>query len=556
MKTFYSIFRHTALCQPHRCVLALTLLLLCGAFNASGAPASGIPVRMKTPGGEEIWVRAVGDENCRHFETLDGEIVSWLPQVRQSLAPVPQGKRLFPYLLKQRPEVSALPSGGEAASPLRVETESGERPARFLVVLVDFPDRPFSVDLPYEKFNELMNGENYTEGGTCGSARRYFQDNSAGQFNPCFDVVGPVRMANNARYYASVGLDDSPATKMVIEACSYLENELDFSDYDLDGDGVCDNVYFFFAGKGQADGGGTSTIWPHSATLSAFGKTLTVDNVKIENYACSPEQNGRGQFTGIGTFCHEFCHVLGLPDLYYNGSFHPGPYSLMASGNYNNNGYTPPALSCFERLSLGWITPEEIREDGILEIKPLHLSNSARKVTSANPDEYYLFENRRQEGWDAYLPGHGMLAWHIEYDPQAWEDNLVNTSKRRLVDLVRADGPYSSGTALPFPGSADVTAFDFTTSPSFSTNSGASMGVSLSSIEETPEGNITLRASVSGASVAPIVPDTPSVHPVALYNISGHLLLSNPSPSQLSSLPPGLYILRNADGSASKLLIP
>lgn len=540
----YSIIYHMLL----GCLIILTSISIMTP-TANAAPASGIPFKMITPQGEEVWVRAVGDENYRHFETLDGAIAAWLPRVSQTLSPIPQAQRLFPEYLKKS-------SQAEKNIRARKRNAAAENEAKFLIVLVDFPDRHFSVTSPLEAFTDLMNGEDYTVGGTCGSARVYFEDNSAGQFSPKFEVVGPVTMSNNARYYASVGLDDSPATKMVVEACRILEEEIDFTEYDLDGDGVCDNIYFFYAGKGQADGGGLSTIWPHSAKLSDFEVSLTADGIQIENYACSPEQNGRGQFTGIGTFCHEFCHVLGLPDLYYNGgSHHPGAFSLMASGNYNNNGYTPPALSSFERLSLGWLTPEEITASGSLELHPLPESNSAKKVTSfTNSDEYYIFENRQLEGWDKYLPGHGMLAWHIDYDPQAWADNQVNTSQRRLVDLVRANGSTGLGSSTPFPGNTHVSAFDETTYPSFTTRDGKSMKVALSNIAETSYGDITMDATISGASLDMLYPSLPNSEVTAIYDISGKLLLTEPSAEAMSSLPAGVYILQHADGTTSKHL--
>lgn len=552
-------------------VAATTFVALFGCGpKADAAPASGVPVLMTAPDGSEIWVRAVGDENCRHFETLDGEVVDWMPQVVQQLAPRPIARSIFPkYLRKPAPDQAIRPGDGMAvisrpateakggaaaaasnASGNGIATPGSE--ARFLIVLVEFPDRHFSLADPYAGFNELINGDNYTVGGSCGSAREYFEDSSTGLFSPVFDVVGPVTMQNNAAYYASVGTDDSPATNMVIEACRLLDGEIDFSDYDLDGDGVCDNVYFFFAGRGQADGGGKTTIWPHSATLSVFGRSLRLDGVAIENYACSPEQNGSNRFTGIGTFCHEFCHVLGLPDLYYNGgSLHPGYYSLMASGNYNNNGYTPPLLSSFERYSLGWISPEEISASGETTLLPLGGQETVRKITSENPDEYFLLENRRNEGWDAYLPGHGMLVWHIDYDPDAWDSNMVNNSKRRLVDLVRANG--TGGAGLPFPGTGGITSFTDITNPSLTTRAGESLGVGLTGITETPEGNIIFMASVQGAGIEEL-PSLPADNAeiTAIYSIDGRLILSNPDSASIASLPAGLYIRRFSDGHSDK----
>lgn len=527
------------------------ILLTAGlmAMSATGAPASGVPVKMTAPDGTEVWVRAVGDENCRHFETLDGEIVDWLPQVRQQLAPTPLKDKLFPRFLNR--ESPLRTANGPVNAPAdRSVTASGS--PKFLVVLVDFPDRPFTVGAPLSAFQELLNASR-TDNPEAKSARSYFEDSSDGQFSPDFQVVGPVTMSHPARYYASVGLDDSPATFMVIEACQQLDSQLDFTEFDLDGDGICDNVYFFYAGQGQADGGGSTTIWPHSATLGTFGKSLTVDGVAIENYACSPEQNGRKQFTGIGTFCHEFCHVLGLPDLYCNGGQHPGYYSLMASGNYNDNGYTPPLLSSFERLSLGWLTPGELTASGDVTIYPLSDSNAALRLSTPLDNEYFLLENRPRQGWDAHLPAEGMLIWHIDYDQAAWDNNTPNTPSFRRVDLLRAVS--TGGTGTPFPGSGNVTTISDTTHPSLTTNSGESLGITLSDIAFSPSPSVagtpslvTFTATFAGAGIHDI--GLPSDDPVtAIYNISGQLLPT----VDPATLAPGIYLLRHASGLTTKL---
>lgn len=524
------------------------ILTLVGAvaLTATGAPASGVPVQVTAPDGTKLWVRAVGDENNRHFETLDGELVSWLPQVRQQLFPKALKDKLFPRFLNQRQSLAnrTVPASG---SP------------KFLVVLVDFPDRQFAVEEPLAVFSELLNAtsadgnQDPGSGIAVKSARSYFEASSAGQFSPDFQLVGPVTMANNARYYASVGLDDSPATNMVIEACQILDSEVDFTEFDLDGDGICDNVYFFYAGQGQADGGGTSTIWPHSATLSTFGKSLTIDGIAIENYACSPEQNGRKQFTGIGTFCHEFCHVLGLKDLYCNGGLHPGYFSLMASGNYNDGGYTPPLLSSFERLSLGWLTTEELAASGDVTLSPLSDSNHALRLSTPHENEYFLLENRPQQGWDSHLPGEGLLIWHIDYDQQAWDNNTPNTSAFRRVDLLRAVS--TGGAFTPFPGPAGVTTISDTTTPSLTTHAGESLGVTLSEIAFFPSPSVagetslvTFSALFTGAGVNDTETDPANDPVTAVYSISGQILPT----TDPAELPPGFYILRRASGATSK----
>ena len=108
---------------------------------------------------------------------------------------------------------------------------------------------------------------------------------------------------------------------MVVEACKAIDGQVDFRDYDLYGNGEVDSVYFIYAGKGEADGGDAGTIWPHSWNLSDQGRSLNLDGVDIQGYACSPELDGSGKLNGMGTPCHEFAHVLGLPDLYCTASY-------------------------------------------------------------------------------------------------------------------------------------------------------------------------------------------------------------------------------------------
>ena len=140
---------------------------------------------------------------------------------------------------------------------------------------------------------------------------------------------------------------------MVIEACRQLNPEIDFSQYDLDNDQYIDNVFIFYAGQGEASGGSSDCVWPHSweVEIAEMGSQHIFDNVHLNRYACSNEWElsalGYGyRPVGIGTFIHEFSHVMGLPDLdstqYVEDTFTPGAWSVMDYGPYNNYGCTPP----------------------------------------------------------------------------------------------------------------------------------------------------------------------------------------------------------------------
>lgn len=421
----------------------------------------------------------------------------------------------------------------------------GEQKA--LVILVEFADKEFSMDDPKDFYTRMLNEPGYADNGGTGSARDYFIDNSSGEFIPSFDVYGPVKLKSEIAFYGQNDRwgDDTYPYLMVIEACRFLDNEINFREYDRNGDGEIDNVFVYYAGYGENDGGGANTIWPHSSKMSLLSQEKTyLDGVLLERYACSnelhsPQRNGLPD--GIGTFCHEFGHVLGLPDLYATTFINletPGEWDVMDTGNYNNEGNTPANLSAFERYALDWLKPKPfVNGDAILE--PIDIANEAYIYQCKNPDEYFLFENRQQQGWDNFLPGHGMLVWQINYDPKIWAQNIVNNSfLQQYVDLIEADGMGGLGSREgdPFPGSSEKTAFSSQTSPAFRGKSETNISVALSEITETEDGNI--RFVVTGSSETTGVDKNEITHNEksdCLYDLTGRKIKSeNPSP--------GIYI--------------
>lgn len=373
-----------------------------------------------------------------------------------------------------------------------------------LVVLVEFADNEFTVPDPGDFYNRMLNEAGYSQDDASGSARDYFIENSSGVFSPIFDVYGPVKLDRDMEYYGKNDRwgNDSNPQQMAIDACAKLDSEIDFRIYDTNGDNIIDNVFFYYAGYGEADGGGANTIWPHSTRLSLIGKTVEYDGVRLDRYACSNELQrmiNPDVPDGIGTFCHEFCHVLGLPDLYATSTINlttPGIWDLMDNGSYNNMGKTPPNLSSYERYALGWLTPDPLRYNDY-SLLPLSESNRAIIHEGSTPNEYFLFENRQQKGFDAYLPNHGMLVWHIDYRKSVWDSNTVNDNIwHQCVDLVEADNNSDLNTKSgdSFPGSANVTKFTKWTSPSFSFWDYSDINIGIWHIRESTEGTISFSA--------------------------------------------------------------
>lgn len=349
-----------------------------------------------------------------------------------------------------------------------------------IVILMEFNDKQFStVDNAQQYYTDVMNKEGFTaENGANGSCRDYFIASSNGAFKPTFDVYGPVQI-DYGQHDAGQGTYDTPINMgtFVKAAVEAIDSQVDFSQYDHDGDGYVDNVYIYYAGKGAADSTDGRTIWPHAFNMVDWGVDLTTDDgVKIGSYTCSNEVDGqRPQYpAGIGTFVHEFGHCLGLADHYdtansYNRNT-PGAWDVMDQGSYNNNSNTPPLYSSYERYELGWIEPEVITSTtkGTFSLQSLGESNKAYKVdVPGKENEYFLFENRQRNGWDSYLPSSGMLVWHIDMDEDIWNSNTVNNNaSHQRVDIVEANGMpsgyESSSSGVPFPGAYNMTSYSFT----------------------------------------------------------------------------------------------
>lgn len=402
-----------------------------------------------------------------------------------------------------------------------------------LVILVQYSDISCTLDDPYGYFQRMLNEEEFGMYGATGSVRDYFTDNSDGQFRPRFDLYGPVTLPQPRAYYgANVNDFDIRPEEMAIDACRILDSEVDFSVYDHDGDGYIDNVFIFFAGRGENAGGGDNAVWPHSWDVRGArpDEVFEFDGVRLGHYACSNEWMGNMP-DGIGTFIHEFSHVLGLPDLYATGEvttgiYSPGAYSVLDTGPYNNNSRTPAGYSMFERFALGWTEPRVLDRADDIELKNLQHSNDGCIIRCpSNPDEYFLFENRQNNDWDRFIPGHGMIVWHVDFLQEIWDANVVNNNPvHQYVDLVEADGlpSWYNRDGDCFPGTAGVTEFTDSSMPSMRTWTGDVLDLPITDIEESPHGVISFKVAGGLVPSETPVPENPSdvgsYHFVARWN--------------------------------------
>ncbi len=466
---------------------------------------------------------------CRNISERSAEVDNYLKKIsnnqvfseRQLRKPLEN--RLARSLVRKNSRANILRS---ATSEVSGSKYPNTGKVKSLVILVEFKDLKFSVEKPGIFFNDLFNKEGFNHDKHIGSVRDYFMFNSRDLFKPSFSVYGPVTLDNDVSYYGSNnnnGEDEHPA-QMVYEACQKLASTIDFSQYDSNDDGYVDNIFICYAGMGENDGGGETTIWPHAWVLSGESLALTLNGKKIEDYGCSAEYQGNGAITGIGVFCHEFSHLLGLMDSYdvdyeVNGEgFDLGDWSLMAQGSYNCNENVPPALTLIERQMLGWSTPLELNVTGEnIQLPQLDTFNVGYIMRTNDPKEYFLLENRQNKAgsWDEYIPHHGMLIYHIDKRTDAnielsynnqnrtftfndlWELNMVNAvSSHQCMDVEEADNKYiinlgynrssyvNDAKGDPFPGKNNITTFSDYTSPSMKTWSGESLLKSISNIKE------------------------------------------------------------------------
>lgn len=392
-----------------------------------------------------------------------------------------------------------------------------------IVILVEYKDVKFNNSYdPHDYFSRMLNADGFSDLGATGSAAEYFKVNSNGAFMPQFDVYGPVTLAHNMEYYGynGVGGQDARPAEMVVDACQQLDATVDFSEYDCDGDGIVDNVFVFYAGRGEATGGGPDTVWPHSFNLAEAGwPVLYFDNVRVHTYGCTNEWRD-DRPDGVGTFIHEFSHVMGLPDLYstfYTGAFTPGEWSALDGGAYNNDGMTPPYYGAFERYALGWMEPLAI-DASLSAVLPPITDNTAGIIKTDSETEFFLVENRQQEGWDRFVPGHGMLVWHIKYDPQIWSQNSVNNiAGRQYVDIEEADGTESntSRDGDCFPGVSEKTSFTAETYPSLRTWTGKAINLPITDIAEQ---NGLVSFNILGGASVPEIPEVEVLPPSEVTN--------------------------------------
>lgn len=521
-------------------------LLACAVTAAYAVKAYPYPITITQPDGTTLTIQIHGDEFL-NWTTAGGRLVEQGPDGfyyyasfnsdgTKSLSKTRVSTNSIAYSFSKEssnsirpPQAAIAAAQAKRQSVARIgnpDLAVGEH--RFLVLLIEFSDLDFTIDNPQESFSRLLNEKGYSDNGATGSSYDYYYENSGGAFDPSFDVYGPYKLERSQAYYGYVadGTDrgGDRAYEALADACQLADSEIDFSIYDQDNDGTVDNIFFFFAGSNQAEGGGIYTIWPHQWRLyPQYVGTINLDGVNLNtSYACTSEYNSNHTMAGIGTFTHEFGHVIGLPD-FYDADYEQsggtsaaiGSLSLMDQGSYNNAGRTPPYLSGFERSMLGWLKLEEWTESGRKILPPIQ-ENQAFWTPTENMEgegEFFVYEYRNGQGWDRYIEATGIAIYHVDRSPQyisRWEDNSINNfPDHECYDLVEAcGGPITA--AIPnrsklFPGDNQVTEFTSDSNPRAEDWAGNATGYNLTNITDSgSEGAVTL-TMLGGSSIEEFV---------------------------------------------------
>lgn len=416
-----------------------TLALAITMSSAMAIPAKpGLWKNITLTDGTIVRVQLSGDEHAHFWQAADGK--RYVENEEGVFTEVTTEK------LQQRAQArrAAMKPSRLMSRPAKVEM--GDRTEykgkkKGIVILVQFSNVSFKSANNLAKYKCIMNEEGYSDGSFQGSVSDYFKTQSDGQFELEFDVVGPYTMPKMQSYYGNNdnGEDEHP-DEMVVEACKKADAEVNFKDYDWDGDGAVDQVFVLYAGTGEADGGSASTIWPHMYYLSATNMAITLDGVTIDTYACSNEVTTDGAIEGIGCFCHEFSHCMGFPDFYdtsYSGWFGMGDFDLMCSGSYNGETFIPAGYTAHEKMMCGWQEPTVLGDQDVTvtNLKPMSEHGETFIIyNDGNANEYFMIENRQLTGWDKGYPTKGLMITHVDFDKNIWEYNCPNTKITKSSD--------------------------------------------------------------------------------------------------------------------------
>ena len=585
---------------------------------------------IKQADGTTITVRAYGDEDLSYFLASDGTLLYqegtnfYIAGVKADGTLYSTGVLAHEPSMRTIKEISAIKAQNAKAFYNSMETQAKANKVRrepmtpdnsllpslgkhkIPVILVEFSDVEFSVENPKATFDKYLNGKELFNketdpemGQNYASVAKYFKDMSFGKFEPEFEVYGPVNLGKPLATYGAGYSSEENMGLLLTDACTAVDDEVDFTQYDSNDDGNIDLIYIIYAGFSQSiAGNSTDCIHPKSGYLSL---AKSFDGMDVKRYGVNNELNGTPTdqangpiINGIGLFCHEFSHCMGLPDLYpKSGSIaeacinqNMDYWSLMDAGEYTANGYRPTAYTAWERERLGWMEIGTLTGPSNVELKSLDEGGAAFRIYNDKDEtghEYYIVENVQNNGWNKNLFGNGLMVTHVDYLSSQFslggckvnntgghprmhvmaadgmfvpeyflgstiEDSYITFLKEHNADLVAKYGgqvfsieDYKAEAAGDlFPGTSNATSLTDDSQPMKAwTYNGETMGKPITDItNDTEKGIVSFKFMGGGEPVDGInevtVNKTTDSH---VYSISGTYMGND-----INSLPKGIYI--------------
>ena len=504
-----------------RILLSISAVLAAIAIQAMPVKP-GICRNITLADGTVVKAELVGDEHLTYWRTADGACYRQTASAgvfsKVELSAL-QSEYDAVVAQKAAREKAILESARTSMPVKKVEGSKFQGKKKCLVILANFADTKFKPEHTLDLYKQIINGENYSDEtlGFKGSVRDYFKAQSGGQFEIDFDVVGPVDLPKG---YAGYGKNDASGRDqaalvypMVEDAVNLAKDQVtDWKQYDWDGDGLVEEVFVLYAGHGQATyPQDPDLVWPHK---SAIDPMTVADGVKVSVYACSCELGATEAIDGIGAFCHEFSHCMGLKDHYdINGrGYGTGFWDIMCFGCYNGNSFLPAEYNSYEKMFCGW------KEPIVLNAEPQKIEGMKALAAGGdtyifyndgNENEYYMLENRQKTGWDAALPGEGLIVLHVDYSKGAWEDNQVNyNAARQRMTVIPADNTLGStdedkaGDAWPYQGNNSLTNYSRPACTVYNANTDGTgyMNKYLLNITQNADGTISFEYTTKSAT--------------------------------------------------------
>ena len=447
---------------------------------------------IKQADGTTITVRAYGDEDLSYFLASDGTLLYqegtnfYIAGVKADGTLYSTGVLAHEPSMRTIKEISAIKAQNAKAFYNSMETQAKANKVRrepmtpdnsllpslgkhkIPVILVEFSDVEFSVENPKATFDKYLNGKELFNketdpemGQNYASVAKYFKDMSFGKFESEFEVYGPVNLGKPLATYGAGYSSQENMGLLLTDACTAVDDEVDFTQYDSNDDGNIDLIYIIYAGFSQSiAGNSTDCIHPKSGYLSL---AKSFDGMDVKRYGVNNELNGTPAdqangpiINGIGLFCHEFSHCMGLPDLYpKSGSIaeacinqNMDYWSLMDAGEYTANGYRPTAYTAWERERLGWMEIGTLTGPSNVELKSLDEGGAAFRIYNDKDEtghEYYIVENVQNNGWNKNLFGNGLMVTHVDYLSSQFSlggCKVNNTGGHPRMHVMAADGMF------------------------------------------------------------------------------------------------------------------